>query len=64
MNTHFPPGARAARSLPGWTQEMLAGKALVAPTALKRLESEMGSRCERTRLGLVPRRCSRCIGPW
>jgi ribosome-binding protein aMBF1 (putative translation factor) len=33
---------RAARALPGWTQEMLADKALVALTALKRLESESG----------------------
>jgi DNA-binding XRE family transcriptional regulator len=41
---------RAARALLGWTQEMLADKALVALTALKRLESESGSRCERTRL--------------
>jgi ribosome-binding protein aMBF1 (putative translation factor) len=31
---------RAARALLGWTQEMLADKALVALTALKRLESE------------------------
>ena len=30
---------RAARALLGWTQEMLADKALVALTALKRLES-------------------------
>ena len=33
---------RAARALLGWTQEMLADKALVALTALKRLESESG----------------------
>ena len=33
---------RAARALLGWTQEMLADKALVALTALKRLESENG----------------------
>ena len=31
---------RAARALLFWTQEMLAEKALVALTALKRLESE------------------------
>ncbi|MCZ4107010.1 XRE family transcriptional regulator [Brevundimonas diminuta] len=31
---------RAARALLAWTQEMLADKALVALTALKRLESE------------------------
>lgn len=31
---------RAARALLGWTQEILADKALVAQTALKRLESE------------------------
>lgn len=30
---------RAARALLGWTQEMLADDALVALTALKRLES-------------------------
>lgn len=33
---------RAARALLGWTQETLADKALVALTALKRLESENG----------------------
>ena len=31
---------RAARALLGWTQELLADKALVALTALKRLESD------------------------
>ena len=31
---------RAARALLGWTQEILADKALVALTALKRLESD------------------------
>ena len=31
---------RAARALLGWTQEMLADEALIALTALKRLESE------------------------
>jgi transcriptional regulator with XRE-family HTH domain len=31
---------RVARALLGWTQELLADKALVALTALKRLESE------------------------
>ncbi|MGY0835364.1 helix-turn-helix domain-containing protein [Azospirillum argentinense] len=31
---------RAARALLGWTQEMLADTALVALTALKRLESD------------------------
>jgi len=31
---------RAARALLGWTQEMLADKALVALTALKRLEPD------------------------
>jgi ribosome-binding protein aMBF1 (putative translation factor) len=30
---------RAARALLGWTQELLAEKAIVALTALKRLES-------------------------
>ena len=33
---------RAARALLNWNQEMLAEKALVALTALKRLESERG----------------------
>jgi hypothetical protein len=33
---------RAVRALPNWKQEMLTQKALVAPTALKRLESERG----------------------
>jgi DNA-binding XRE family transcriptional regulator len=33
---------RAARALLGWTQETLADTALVALTALKRLESESG----------------------
>jgi len=33
---------RAARALLNWNQEMLAEKALVALTALKRLESEHG----------------------
>ena len=31
---------RAARALLGWTQDILADKALVALTALKRLESD------------------------
>ena len=35
---------RAARVLLGWTQETLADKALVALTALKRLESVNGLR--------------------
>lgn len=35
---------RAARMLLNWKQEMLAEKALVALTALKRLESERGLR--------------------
>jgi transcriptional regulator with XRE-family HTH domain len=35
---------RAARALLNWTQEMLAERALVALTALKRLESERGLR--------------------
>jgi len=34
---------RAARALLGWTQETLADKALIALTALKRLESENNS---------------------
>ncbi len=34
---------RAARALLNWTQETLADKAVVALTALKRLESESGS---------------------
>jgi ribosome-binding protein aMBF1 (putative translation factor) len=33
---------RAARALLNWKQEMLAEKALIALTALKRLESERG----------------------
>jgi DNA-binding XRE family transcriptional regulator len=33
---------RAARALLNWKQEMLAEKALVALTALKRMESERG----------------------
>ena len=33
---------RAARALLGWTQEMLAEKALVSLTALKRMESANG----------------------
>jgi len=33
---------RAARALLGWTQEMLADKAKVSLTALKRLESASG----------------------
>ncbi|MCQ9148057.1 hypothetical protein [Ochrobactrum sp. BTU2] len=33
---------RAARALLAWTQEMLADKARVSLTALKRLESESG----------------------
>jgi DNA-binding XRE family transcriptional regulator len=33
---------RAARALLNWTQEMLAEKAVVALTSLKRLESERG----------------------
>jgi hypothetical protein len=33
---------RAARALLNWKQEMLAEKALVALTALKRIESERG----------------------
>ena len=39
MNDHLPE-VRAARALLGWTQELLADKALVALTALKRLESD------------------------
>ena len=34
--------SRAARALLGWTQETLAGKARIALTALKRLESANG----------------------
>ena len=49
--------ARAARALLGWTQEMLAEKALVSLTALKRLESESGlevfeSTCDQIRRAL------------
>jgi ribosome-binding protein aMBF1 (putative translation factor) len=39
MNDHLRQ-VRAARALLNWEQEMLAEKALVALTALKRLESE------------------------
>ena len=35
---------RAARALLGWTQEMLADKAKVSLTALKRMESASGLR--------------------
>ncbi|CAK7255972.1 MULTISPECIES: helix-turn-helix transcriptional regulator [unclassified Shinella] len=35
---------RAARALLGWTQEMLADKAKVSLTALKRMESGSGLR--------------------
>lgn len=35
---------RAARALLGWTQEMLADKAKVSLTALKRMESVSGLR--------------------
>jgi hypothetical protein len=38
---------RAARALLNWTQDMLAEKAFVALTALKRVESERGLRCTR-----------------
>lgn len=34
--------SRAARALLGWSQEVLAAKARVSLTALKRLESERG----------------------
>ena len=40
---------RAARALLGWSQEVLADKALVALTALKRLESDRLSVRDRTR---------------
>ncbi len=40
---------RAARALLGWTQELLADKALVALTALKRLESDRLSVRDATR---------------
>ena len=40
---------RAARALLGWTQETLADRALVALTALKRLESERHEVREATR---------------
>jgi len=42
--------SRAARALLGWTQETLADKARISLTALKRLESESGSRCMRQRV--------------
>jgi transcriptional regulator with XRE-family HTH domain len=40
---------RAARALLGWTQELLADRALVALTALKRLESDRLSVRDATR---------------
>ena len=46
---------RAARSLLGWTQEMVADKALVAPTALKRLQSESGLKVREDTRGQVHR---------
>jgi transcriptional regulator with XRE-family HTH domain len=46
---------RAARALLGWTQEMLADKALVALTAVKRLESENGLRVREDTRDLVRR---------
>jgi hypothetical protein len=46
---------RAARSLLGWTQEMVADKALVAPTALKRLQSESGLKVREDMRGQVHR---------
>jgi len=51
---------RAARALLGWSQELLADKALVALTALKRLES-IDSPCE-TRHGKPCGRRSRPRG--
>jgi hypothetical protein len=46
---------RAARALLAWTQEMLADKALVALTALKRLESESGLKVREDTRGQVHR---------
>lgn len=46
---------RAARALLFWTQETLAEKALVALTALKRLESERGLPVHDTTRDLVRR---------
>ena len=46
---------RAARALLGWTQEMLADKAPVALTALKRLESENDLKVREDTLDLVRR---------
>ena len=46
---------RAARALLAWTQEMLADKALVALTALKRLESERGLKVREDTRGQVRR---------
>ena len=46
------------------TQEMLADKALVAPMALKRLESESGIEVREDTRGAGPQpRRSRCIAP-
>ncbi len=67
---------RAARALLGWTQDLLADKALVALTALKRLESDRlsargrdsrsraeGARGRRHRVPIVRPRRGRHAGP-
>jgi hypothetical protein len=46
---------RAARALLAWTPEMLADKAPVALTALKRLESESGLKVREDTRRQVPR---------
>ena len=61
---------RAARALLNWKQEMLAEKALVALTALKRLESERqlqvheGTRDQVRRVSGSRRDPLRRIRPW
>lgn len=46
---------RAARALLGWTQEMLADRAAVSLTALKRMESVNGERVFETTADRVRR---------
>jgi predicted transcriptional regulator len=53
---------RAARALLGWTQEMLADRAAVSLTALKRMESVNGERVFETTADRV-RRALEAAGP-
>ena len=52
---------RAARALLGWTQELLADRALVALTALKRLESDRLSVRDATREAVRKAHEAACI---